>query len=254
MRLVQKIAEGLHASNTIVVRRTIDILDTCMHSAPDDFRLAIGKFRFLNEIVKLLSPTRALRPPAPLVRQRLMDLMLVWTAQYPHIPKIREAYDMLRKQGVPHSPPSDHSVVERVREQRPRGHERTVFDAIPRELLLSRDPADVQTAKLLIEQALEREQREQAMRAAHRNEVRLGREVAGVLDEMLTAASEVAVICDDDGREVMRELFEQCRSLQISVAAFAAGGDVEATLTTTSSSGVANDEATIRTEMGELLK
>lgn len=279
LRLTEKIAECLHDSSSCKVRRTIDVscalifrrrrhirhkniistpthlplfsrpfssrkvLDTCMHSAGDAFRHEIGKFRFLNVIVLLLSPTHAIRPTTPIIRQRLMDLLLCWTAQYAGATKIREAYDMLRKQGVPHAAPSDHSVAERVHAARPVGKEHTVFDSIPRELLRSQRPQDVQTAKLLIEQALERERRTEALQAQHRDEVQLAIETAGVLDAMLgewelperqqqrmASASAAATAKSADELGLLSELYEQCRSLLLMITSYpATGGDSAAT-------------------------
>lgn len=138
-----------------------------MNDANELFRNDIGRFKFLNEIVKLISPTRTERPPPMAVRDRIMDLMLIWTCQYPQLPKIKEAYDMLRKQGVPHTPAQDHQVESRLvanvqTTKRPLG-EKTVFDEIPKHLLISTNPADIQAAKLMIERALEKVCREDFM-------------------------------------------------------------------------------------------
>lgn len=232
-----------------------------MHAADDPFRHQIGRYKFLNQIVKLLAPKLSVRPAPAAVRQRLMDLLLVWSARYAYLPKFRTVYDTLRRQHVDHQPPSDHRVAERVCAQRAPGHERTVFDAIPRELLLSRDPADVQTAKLLIQQALEREQRELALRQQHRAELAQAAAVAQLLGEMLAADGQrdAATERSADDESMLRELYEQCRSLQISVAAFAAsehggdaGGDAATAAAVVAGGGEVADEAQTRSDMGEL--
>lgn len=252
-RLAEKIAERLHASSAIIVSRTIDMLDTCMHSAGDPFRHEIARFKFLNEIVGLLSPTRAVRPVAPTIQQRLMDLMLMWTAQYPRCTKIRDAYDILRKQGVSHEMPSDHSVAQQVRAQRPAGKERSVFDAIPGELLRSQNPADIQTAKLLIKQALEREQREEMLREQHRAEIREALEAATVLNDVLTEGASREMGTEE--RQLARELYDQCRALQMTVSRFAeiSGGSEGAGTATSATTEHETVEAveTRRTEMGK---
>jgi ADP-ribosylation factor-binding protein GGA len=64
------------------------------------FHAEVGKFRFLNEMIKLVSP-KYLGGQTPLaVRQRVLLLLHTWTVDYPRETKIREAYDMLKKQGV----------------------------------------------------------------------------------------------------------------------------------------------------------
>lgn len=64
------------------------------------FHAEVGKFRFLNELIKLVSPKYlGSHTPEP-VRKRVLELMQSWTVQYPRETKIKEAYDMLKKQGV----------------------------------------------------------------------------------------------------------------------------------------------------------
>lgn len=56
--------------------------------------------RFLNEMIKLVSP-KYLGSRTPLsVKQRVLQLLYLWTLDYPKEVKIKEAFDMLRKQGV----------------------------------------------------------------------------------------------------------------------------------------------------------
>lgn len=64
------------------------------------FHSEVGKFRFLNELIKLVSPKyMGAHTPEP-VRRRVLELMYIWTLEYPRESKIKEAYDMLKKQGV----------------------------------------------------------------------------------------------------------------------------------------------------------
>lgn len=64
------------------------------------FHAEVGKFRFLNELIKLVSPKYlGAHTPEP-VRRRVLELMYTWTIQYPRESKIKEAYEMLKKQGV----------------------------------------------------------------------------------------------------------------------------------------------------------
>jgi ADP-ribosylation factor-binding protein GGA len=64
------------------------------------FHAEVGKFRFLNEMIKLVSPKYLGGRTAPAVRRRVLQLMHAWTVDYPRETKIRDAYDMLKKQGV----------------------------------------------------------------------------------------------------------------------------------------------------------
>lgn len=79
---------------------TVQLLDTCMKHCGAGFHAEVGKFRFLNEMIKLVSPKYLGGQTALAVRQRVLLLMHTWTIDYPRETKIREAYNMLKKQGV----------------------------------------------------------------------------------------------------------------------------------------------------------
>lgn len=194
-----------------------------MNDSNELFRTNIGRFQFLNEIVKLISPNHAERPPPIDIRDRLMDLMLIWTCQYPQLTKIKEAYSMLRKQGIPHTPAQDHRLESRLAGQveskkRPL-NVNTMFDEIPKHLLTSTNPADVQAAKLMIEKALEREKRQEEVRLKHAAELKEATAIATVLAEMLDAYENGG--SSDEESSLIAEMFEQCRTKQITVSIYA---------------------------------
>lgn len=64
------------------------------------FHTEVGKFRFLNVMIKLVSPKYlGNKTPAP-VRQKILELLYAWIRDYPREVKIKETYEMLKKQGV----------------------------------------------------------------------------------------------------------------------------------------------------------
>lgn len=118
------------------------------------FQNEVGKFRFLNEMIKLVSP-KYLGAETPLtVKQKILQLLYVWTLDYPKETKIKEAFDMLRKQGVikeipnPNVPLLEGSNCSKKKEC-------TLFQdeeksKILQKLLQSKDPEDIQAANWLI--------------------------------------------------------------------------------------------------------
>ena len=78
----------------------LQLLDTCMKHCGVSFHAEVGKFRFLNEMIKLVSPKYLGGQTALAVKQRVLLLMHTWTVDCPQETKIKEAYDMLKKQGV----------------------------------------------------------------------------------------------------------------------------------------------------------
>lgn len=76
------------------------VLETCVKRCTSHFLPEIGKFRFLNELIKLVSPKYLGAHTPESVRRRVLELMYSWTLFYPKEAKIKEAYEMLKKQGV----------------------------------------------------------------------------------------------------------------------------------------------------------
>lgn len=108
----------------------------------------VGKFKFLNELIKLVSPKYRGDETPKDIQCKILDLLLIWTIQYPQEPKIKEAYDMLIKQGVAHEPPKS----TRTEKTKPSPSD---FDSIPQKLLLSTNPRDIQIANLMIKSMME---------------------------------------------------------------------------------------------------
>lgn len=126
-----------------------------MRRCGSSFHAEIGKFRFLNEMIKLVSPKYlGSQTPKP-VRDRVLQLMYSWTTDYPREAKIKEAYQMLRKQGVvSDDPPPD--VLASGSAQGPSGSSKSsVFEdekkqRLLQKLLQSKNPEDLQAANRLI--------------------------------------------------------------------------------------------------------
>lgn len=71
-----------------------------MESGCSSFQAEIGKFRFLNELIKLVSPKYLGNSTPSVIKNKIIDLLKVWSQRYPKETKITEAFDMLVKQGV----------------------------------------------------------------------------------------------------------------------------------------------------------
>nr|CAH7739522.1 unnamed protein product [Callosobruchus chinensis] len=155
---VKVIAAKLPTGSEREVLQTLNILDTCMSKCGTHFQNEVGKFRFLNEMIKLVSP-KYLGSETPLsVKQKVLQLLYVWTLDYPKETKIKEAFDMLRKQGVikeipnPNVPPCEPSIQPK---KKLTGFDSSIFhdeekSKILQKLLQSKDPEDVQAANWLI--------------------------------------------------------------------------------------------------------
>uniref|UniRef100_A0A8C7PSU2 ADP-ribosylation factor-binding protein GGA1 n=1 Tax=Oncorhynchus mykiss TaxID=8022 RepID=A0A8C7PSU2_ONCMY len=80
--------------------QTLVVLETCMKSCGERFHSEVGKFRFLNELIKVVSPKYlGTRAPEP-VKKKVLELIYSWTLGLPDEAKIADAYQMLKKQGI----------------------------------------------------------------------------------------------------------------------------------------------------------
>lgn len=149
---VKLIASRIHSKQEREVLQTLNILDTCMQKCGSVFQSEVGKFRFLNEMIKLVSP-KYLGSQTPLsVRQKVLQLMYLWTLDYPKEQKIKEAYDMLKKQGVIKEVPlsvcaENYTVSERKSTSIFQDEEKS---KLLQKLLQSKNPEDLQAANRLI--------------------------------------------------------------------------------------------------------
>ena len=76
------------------------MLEACVKNCGKRFHEELGKFRFLNEVIKMLSPKYRGNQTALTVKQRMSSLLYSWKVGLPGEPKINEAYQMLTEQGL----------------------------------------------------------------------------------------------------------------------------------------------------------
>jgi len=66
----------------------------------------VGRYKFLNEMIKLISPRYlGLRTPQH-IKRKVEEMLYVWSRELDGEPKVKEAYDMLKKQGIIAEDPS----------------------------------------------------------------------------------------------------------------------------------------------------
>lgn len=76
------------------------LLDICMQTGSASFQAEVGKFRFLNELIRLVSPNCNGVHTPEIIKNKIIELLGLWSSQFPKEIKIQDAIDMLKKQGV----------------------------------------------------------------------------------------------------------------------------------------------------------
>lgn len=67
----QALAARIHSTNAREALLALTMLDRCMRRCDSNFHAEVGKFRFLNEMIKLVSPKYFADRTAPEVRTRV---------------------------------------------------------------------------------------------------------------------------------------------------------------------------------------
>uniref|UniRef100_A0A671MVJ0 ADP-ribosylation factor-binding protein GGA3-like n=1 Tax=Sinocyclocheilus anshuiensis TaxID=1608454 RepID=A0A671MVJ0_9TELE len=80
--------------------QALTVLEACMKNCGRRFYNEVGKFRFLNELIKVVSPKYLGDRVSEQVKTKVIELLYSWSVALPDEAKIIEAYQMLKKQGI----------------------------------------------------------------------------------------------------------------------------------------------------------
>ncbi|KAL1140289.1 hypothetical protein AAG570_000221 [Ranatra chinensis] len=234
------ITAKIYSLNEWEALQALLVLENCMKRCGGVFHAEVGKFRFLNELVKLVSPKYlGSHTPEP-VRQRVLELMHLWTVQYPRETKIKEAYDMLKKQGVVKEIPVP------VKEPTQRHHQSSILQdeeksQLLQKLLQSKNPDDLQAANRLIKSMVKEDERRLEEKWRHTVELETVVNNCRLLKEMLDNYSSDSSSPHD--LELIKELYTTCQNLR-PVLFKLAGNNSDASF--------CNDVLTANDELGEV--
>ncbi|XP_029316174.1 ADP-ribosylation factor-binding protein GGA3-like [Cottoperca gobio] len=141
--------------------QALTVLEACMNNCGKRFHSEAAKFRFLNELIKLLTPKYFGAWTPQNVKDRVTEILYGWTLWLKEEPKILQAYSMLKKQGIVKKDPKlPDTVIMAPPTQRTT---ESVFDQEDKATLLARllksaRPEDLETANRLIKSTIKEEQ------------------------------------------------------------------------------------------------
>ncbi|XP_042306216.1 ADP-ribosylation factor-binding protein GGA3 isoform X2 [Sceloporus undulatus] len=178
------------------------------------FHNEVGKFRFLNELIKVVSPKYLGDRVSEKVKTKIIELLYSWTVALPDESKIKDAYYMLKRQGIVLSDPV--IPVERTLIPSPPPRPKNpVFDdeeksKLLAKLLKSKNPDDLQEANKLIKSMVKEDEAriQKVTKRMHtleevNNNVKL-------LNEMLVHYSKED--SSEADKELMKELYDRCET------------------------------------------
>ncbi|XP_058496601.1 ADP-ribosylation factor-binding protein GGA3-like [Solea solea] len=150
--------------------QALTVLEACMNNCGKRFHCEAAKFRFLNELIKVLTPKYFGAWTPQKVKDRLTEVLYGWTLWLKDEPKIQEAYGMLKKQGIVKEDPKLPDTL--IIAPPPQRTTESVFDQEDKATLLARllksgRAEDLETANRLIKSTIKEEQ-EKAEKALKR--------------------------------------------------------------------------------------
>lgn len=189
-----------------------------MDSCGQRFTQEVCKFRFLNEMIRLVSKQHDGNKTPKEIQTKILDIMFTWITKYPNESKIKEAYDMLKTQGIIHEPTKNVMITNNSAAANLRPDRNAPLD--PRHLMLkklinSKNKDDIQKANLLIQNMCREDERKFQIKGRRLAELRKASESVALLHEMLDNYNSKAPCADD--LQIINELNDTCELFQPSL-------------------------------------
>ncbi|XP_060946552.1 ADP-ribosylation factor-binding protein GGA1-like [Limanda limanda] len=191
------------------------VLETCMKSCGKRFHSEVGKFRFLNELIKVVSPKYlGSRSPEP-VKNKVLELIYSWTLGLPDEGKITDAYQMLKKQGIikqdPELPPDKLLNLPPPRPKNPIFEDEEKSKTLAR-LLNSSHPDDLKAANNLIKEMVQEDQKRAEKVSKRVNAIQEVKESGALLTQLLQDYDSTA--SDPSNAELVQDLYQRCEKMR----------------------------------------
>lgn len=193
------------------------VLEESVKNCGAKFRSEVGKFRFLNEMIKTVSPKYLGNRTSFRVKKKIVELMFLWSMELKHETKIFEAYQMLKRQGVVTEDPVHVLQNYEPPPPPPPRAKNAIFEDEEKaqqlqKLLRSRNPEDLQAANRLIKNMVREADRRMEVLAKRSTELETVHNNAKVLADMLSHYKPGETSHEE--KDLMKELFDSCERLR----------------------------------------
>ncbi|XP_067931862.1 ADP-ribosylation factor-binding protein GGA1-like [Watersipora subatra] len=202
------------------------VTDECVRKCGRRFQDEIGKFRFLNEIIKMISPKYFGDKTSPKVKTKCIELLYRWSLDLRHEPKILDAYEMLKRQGIIDDDPilgegatngdAQGAAADPSTNSTDDQTSQSIFDdedksKLLARLLRSKHPDDLQAANRLIKNMVKQDEEKQEKISQRFNLLETVRNNVKLLNEMLDCYQMAGGSSSSD-TAIIKELFKNIES------------------------------------------
>ncbi|XP_056308900.1 ADP-ribosylation factor-binding protein GGA3 isoform X2 [Danio aesculapii] len=196
--------------------QALTVLEACMKNCGRRFHKEIARYRFLNELIKVVSPMYMGNNISEKVKNKIIEMLYSWTVAFPNEAKIAEAYQTLKRQGLVKSDP-ELTVDKTLIPSPPARPKNPVFDnedmgKLLAELLRSKNPEDLQEANRLIKNMVKEDDARVHKLTKRINTLEEVNNNVKLLTEMLSQYDRER--SSDADRELIKELYERCDKLR----------------------------------------
>ncbi|XP_070836981.1 ADP-ribosylation factor-binding protein GGA1-like [Chaetodon trifascialis] len=198
--------------------QALTVLEACMNNCGKRFHSEAAKFRFLNELIKVLTPKYFGAWTPQKVKDRVTEVLYGWTLWLKEEPKIQQAYCMLKKQGIVKKDPKLPDTL--IMAPPPQRTTESVFDQEDKAQLLARllksgRPEDLETANRLIKSTIKEEQEKAEKVSKRESTLKEVESSTKQLRELLNqhASAGASLQPSDD----VKTLYERCDRLRPSL-------------------------------------
>ncbi|KAM9229754.1 ADP-ribosylation factor-binding protein GGA1 isoform 2-T2 [Dugong dugon] len=196
--------------------QALTVLETCMKSCGKRFHDEVGKFRFLNELIKVVSPKYLGSRTSEKVKSKVLELLYSWTVGLPEEVKIAEAYQMLKKQGIVKSDPKlPDDATFPLPPPRPKN---VIFEDEEKSKMLARllkssHPEDLRAANKLIKEMVQEDQKRMEKISKRVNAIEEVNNNVKLLTEMVMSHSQGGS-ASGSSEDLMKELYQRCERMR----------------------------------------
>ncbi|KAL9956982.1 hypothetical protein ACROYT_G038553 [Oculina patagonica] len=190
----------------------LNLIEACVKNCGQRFHTEVGKYRFLNELIKLISSKYDGDWTPDAVKRRIIQCMYSWTLGLPKETKVAEAYKMLKQQGIVTNDPQDPYAKPSEENPSTEKSKDTIFQDEEKSKLLARllkssHPEDLQAANRLIKTMVRQDEMKMERLVKRNTEIDTCCNNIKLLTEMLNHYSPSSPPQD---KELMKELYDAC--------------------------------------------
>uniref|UniRef100_A0A8C5QN01 ADP-ribosylation factor-binding protein GGA1 n=1 Tax=Leptobrachium leishanense TaxID=445787 RepID=A0A8C5QN01_9ANUR len=195
--------------------QALTVLEACMKNCGKRFHSEVGKFRFLNELIKVVSPKYLGSRSPEKVKLKILELLYSWTLGLSTEVKISEAYQMLKKQGILKEDPT--LPPDAMIPPPPPRPKNAIFDDDEKSKMLARllkssHPEDLRAANKLIKEMVQEDQKRMEKISKRVNAIEEVNNNVRLLSDMLSTYKSGQT--SEESEDLMKELYQRCEKMR----------------------------------------